>query len=139
MSVHILCGAHKTPYKIPQKTGTEHSFLLPRVYGMSGQIVDQRCSVLFLPFFLAMVSASECRRLGVFVFVLRLRSASPLRPSALECHACDVLMSSPSGRVVAIARYREVVRCSRRSLHHSDSAEPSRAEPSRAPSRAGRL
>ena len=36
-------------YKIPQKTGTQRPYFLG--YGVSGQIVDQKCSVLFLCFF----------------------------------------------------------------------------------------
>ena len=55
MSVHILCGAlggaHKAPYKIPQKTGTERPYFLG--YRISGRIVDQKSSVLFRCFFLA--------------------------------------------------------------------------------------
>ena len=51
VSVLILCGLHKALYKIPQKTGTELPYSLE--YRMSGQIVDQKCSVLFLCFFLA--------------------------------------------------------------------------------------
>ena len=46
VSVHILCGAYMALYKIPRKTGTELPSSLE--YGMSGQIVDQKCSVLFL-------------------------------------------------------------------------------------------
>ena len=49
VSVHILCGAHMALDKIPQKTGTELPCSLE--YGMSGQIVDQHCSVPFLCFF----------------------------------------------------------------------------------------
>ena len=49
MSVHILCGAHNALYKIPQEKGSELSYFFR--YGVSGQIVDQKCSVLFLFFF----------------------------------------------------------------------------------------
>ena len=47
--VHILCGVHKNLYKIPQKTSTELPYFLD--YRRSGQIVDQKCFVLFLCFF----------------------------------------------------------------------------------------
>ena len=53
VSVLIFCGLHKALYKIPQKTGTELPYSLE--YEMSGQIVDQKCSVLFLCFFLAVL------------------------------------------------------------------------------------
>ena len=56
MSVHILCDAHKAVYKITQKTGTDLASFLE--YGMSGQIVGQKCSVLFLCFFFSQSSAT---------------------------------------------------------------------------------
>ena len=48
--VQILCSLlHKVLYKIPQKTGTERPYFLG--YGVSGQVVDKKCSVLFSAFF----------------------------------------------------------------------------------------
>ena len=59
MSVHSLCGVLKALYKSPQKTGTEVLSRYSLEYGMSGQIVDQKCSVLFLCFFLAVSEKCE--------------------------------------------------------------------------------
>ena len=57
MSVYILCGDHKVLYKIPPKTDTELPYSLE--YGLSGQIVDQKCSILFLCFFLAVATRHD--------------------------------------------------------------------------------
>ena len=49
------------PYtKMPQKTGTEHQYLLED--RVPGQIVDQKCSVLFLFFFLAVLCPTRLSR-----------------------------------------------------------------------------
>ena len=49
MSVHSLCSVYEALYKLFQKTGTERPYFLE--YGLSGQIVDQKCSLLFLCFY----------------------------------------------------------------------------------------
>ena len=66
MSVLILCGVHKALYKIPKKTGKNE-------YGLSGQIINQKCSVLFLRFFLAVAMVGVVIVLRVFCSVLNRR------------------------------------------------------------------